>query len=96
MFREGVKSKHSTLLNEVLSWNAQESELERKSQLTSFLLNEVLSLNAQESDFAIGAGRNTILNEVLSLNAQECHDPDAENRKPLHVLNEVLSLNAQE
>ena len=61
-----------TLLNEVLSLNAQESMQFHRLYSTNLLLNEVLSLNAQEFKQK-GAETNvsTLLNEVLSLNAQE-------------------------
>ena len=61
-----------SILNEVLSLNAQECVPLNFHQYL-FVLNEVLSLNAQESGYPSRRGeRNTLLNEVLSLNAQEC------------------------
>ena len=61
-----------SILNEVLSLNAQESSKAPCPRTRQSLLNEVLSLNAQEfhpdksqPDYP------TLLNEVLSLNAQE-------------------------
>ena len=60
-----------SILNEVLSLNAQECVPLNFHQYL-FVLNEVLSLNAQESGYPSRRGeRNTLLNEVLSLNAQE-------------------------
>ena len=62
-----------SVLNEVLSLNAQEFPLIIPNMAVLGLLNEVLSLNAQESDRDIMAAGGWILNEVLSLNAQESH-----------------------
>ena len=61
-----------SVLNEVLSLNAQECVISFWKRMAISVLNEVLSLNAQESAMArwIIAGP-PILNEVLSLNAQE-------------------------
>ena len=62
----------STLLNEVLSLNAQESIPRSLSTSRRRILNEVLSLNAQESPIIMFTSAFLgILNEVLSLNAQE-------------------------
>ena len=62
----------TSLLNEVLSLNAQEFDAIGIQGGTRMILNEVLSLNAQESG-GLGYGINftLVLNEVLSLNAQE-------------------------
>ena len=62
-----------SVLNEVLSLNAQESAMARWIIAGPPILNEVLSLNAQESPMAVPRlPKILVLNEVLSLNAQEC------------------------
>ena len=68
-----VSSVRCSVLNEVLSLNAQEYQSGRDIHVVStILLNEVLSLNAQESSWSPASTRvRRILNEVLSLNAQE-------------------------
>ena len=62
-----------SILNEVLSLNAQEYPFHVLMPFDKAILNEVLSLNAQESPTGPRKrGRcKSILNEVLSLNAQE-------------------------
>ena len=62
-----------SVLNEVLSLNAQESAMARWIIAGPPILNEVLSLNAQESACVCGVTKpaSRVLNEVLSLNAQE-------------------------
>ncbi len=60
-----------TLLNEVLSLNAQESMTRKSISVLRALLNEVLSLNAQELGCLTRVVAFALLNEVLSLNAQE-------------------------
>ena len=65
-----------SVLNEVLSLNAQESAMARWIIAGPPILNEVLSLNAQEShSFVRMHFVCSLLNEVLSLNAQESHLP---------------------
>ena len=65
-------NKLNTVLNEVLSLNAQEFYRLRARRFPSRVLNEVLSLNAQElPNYILHAIDRQILNEVLSLNAQE-------------------------
>ena len=66
-----TKGLSRTILNEVLSLNAQESQRVQRVHQTTSVLNEVLSLNAQESTNSRHPDSKTILNEVLSLNAQE-------------------------
>ena len=72
-----ISKTQMTVLNEVLSLNAQESSRRRRScRGGSRVLNEVLSLNAQEYRQAYKIPRHTlVLNEVLSLNAQEFLSP---------------------
>ena len=61
-----------SILNEVLSLNAQECIYSGPSIDNPTFLNEVLSLNAQECPRPDrDSVRPSILNEVLSLNAQE-------------------------
>ena len=61
-----------SVLNEVLSLNAQESRAATCGVGGTVVLNEVLSLNAQESCVLyIVLQFHAVLNEVLSLNAQE-------------------------
>ena len=62
-----------SVLNEVLSLNAQESAMARWIIAGPPILNEVLSLNAQELSrvLTFPCELFRILNEVLSLNAQE-------------------------
>ena len=71
--REAAWYNDKTLLNEVLSLNAQEFPNAEYLGADNFLLNEVLSLNAQEFKMlrASGLKLRLLLNEVLSLNAQE-------------------------
>ena len=66
----------TTILNEVLSLNAQEFHPTHSIMNMPDFLNEVLSLNAQEF-LRVGASVRTVrlLNEVLSLNAQESQKP---------------------
>ena len=69
-------ARFSTVLNEVLSLNAQEFPARTHSHRRHALLNEVLSLNAQELSAAYSKrDTNRFLNEVLSLNAQEFRPP---------------------
>ena len=61
-----------SVLNEVLSLNAQECVISFWKRMAISVLNEVLSLNAQEShSFVRMHFVCSLLNEVLSLNAQE-------------------------
>ena len=61
-----------TILNEVLSLNAQEFHHHLPTPKFKCVLNEVLSLNAQEwNPRRMALGATPVLNEVLSLNAQE-------------------------
>ena len=67
-------TREPSLLNEVLSLNAQEYCLQLLVLRKWTVLNEVLSLNAQELAYPMRQyTSNGLLNEVLSLNAQECH-----------------------
>ena len=65
-----------SILNEVLSLNAQECPWAASRLRQDSLLNEVLSLNAQEfRRFVEPTKTMAVLNEVLSLNAQEFEPP---------------------
>ena len=74
-----------SVLNEVLSLNAQEYIRELHSLLVGQILNEVLSLNAQEFSSTVFQQQvAAILNEVLSLNAQEWLDIGAQQANQQH------------
>ena len=68
-----IDALYWSILNEVLSLNAQEYVMwNYATRLAIAVLNEVLSLNAQESRYGLYRSPTTsFLNEVLSLNAQE-------------------------
>ena len=56
----------TTVLNEVLSLNAQESPVSDLTDVTTYILNEVLSLNAQESFSRPSGNRRTLESSMKS------------------------------